>query len=255
MKAIEISGDPFIGFLRNKFETLKSNNPRYSLRAFAGKIEIDPSSLSKVFAGKKSLSEETRAHCLKKAGASKKEIDVIMKKGSNEPLSHTIIPEDVFEVLGNWRYFAVLEFLRISNEDTTLFKLLKKKLDLDKDEAQTILSTLERIGFIEYKAGVYEVLKPNNSWSTAGGDTSLLRRKMQKDILERSMNALENVPMDQREHGSLLVAIDKKRLPEFKEALRRTRLELSDFFQSTTEYNEIYQFQMSFYPVTSLENT
>jgi uncharacterized protein (TIGR02147 family) len=253
MKATAITGDPFIAFLRNKFETLKTTNPRYSLRAFAGKLELDPSSLSKVFSGKKALSEETRIHCLKKIGASKKEIDVILKKGASEPLSHDVIPEDVFEVLGNWRYFAVLEFLRISNEDTSLFKLLKKKLDLDKDEAQNILSTLERIGFIEYKAGVYEVLKPNNSWSTAGGDTSLLRRKMQKDILERSMHALENVPMDQREHGSLLVAIDKKRLPEFKEALRRTRLELSDFFQSTTEYNEIYQFQMSFYPVTTLE--
>lgn len=253
MRATEITGDPFIAFLRNKFEATKAVNPRFSLRAFAAKIEIDPSSLSKVFSGKKSLSEETRANCLKKAGATKKEIDFIMKKGTNEPLSHTVIPDDVFSMLGNWRYFAVLEFLRISNEDTTLFKLLKKKLDLDKDEAQTILSTLERIGFIEYKAGVYELLKPNNSWSTAGGDTSLLRRKMQKDILERSIVALENVPMEDREHGSLLVAIDKKRLPEFKEALRRTRLELSDFFQSTTDYNEIYQFQMSFYPVTTLE--
>lgn len=254
MKATEITGDPFIAFLRNKFDTMKAKNPRFSLRAFAGKMEIDPSSLSKVFSGKKSLSTETRLTCLKKIGATKKEIDVIMKTGANEPMSHQIIPEDVFEVLGNWRYFAVLEFLRISNEDTSLFKLLKKKLDLDKEEAQNILLTLERIGFIKYQAGAYEVLKPNNSWSTAGGDTTLLRRKMQKEILERSMTALENIPMDQREHGSLLVAIDKKRLPEFKEALRRCRLELSDFFQSSTNYDELYQFQMSFYPVTNLDS-
>lgn len=253
MKATEITGDPFIAFMRNKFEALKAKNPRYSLRAFAGKIELDPSSMSKVFAGKKSLSPETRMNCLKKIGATKKEIDAILKTGLNQPLSHKIIPEDVFEVLGNWRYFAVLEFLRISNEDSSLFKLLKKKLDLDKQEAQDILDTLTRIGFIEYKNGVFEVLQPNNSWSTSGGDTSLLRRKMQKDILERSIVALENVPMEKREHGSVIVAVDKNRIPEFKEALRRTRLELSDFFQSSSESNEIYQFQMSFYPVTNLD--
>lgn len=254
MKAVAISGDPFIAFLRNRFETLKQKNPRFSLRAFAGKIELDPSSLSKVFAGKKALAPETRLNCLKKAGASKKEIDAILKTGVNQPLSHQIIPEDVFEVLGNWRYFAVLEFLRLDNNEKTVFALLKKKLDLDLKEAKDILETLTRIGFIKLEAGAYEILKPNNSWSTAGGDTSLLRRNMQKDILERSIVALENVPMDKREHGSLLVAIDKNRVPEFKEHLRRIRLELSDYFQSSPTSNEVYQFQMSFYPVTKLDD-
>lgn len=253
MKAVKISGDPFSAFLRNKFDSLKLKNPRYSLRAFATKMDIDASTLSKVFAGKRSFSAETQLNCLKKAGATKKEIDAILKTGANQPLSHQIIPEDVFEVLGNWRYFAVLEFLRIDNQEDTVFKLLKKKLDLSRQEAQDILDTLSRIGFVKLENGAYEVLKPNNSWSTAGGDTSALRRGMQKDILERSIVALENIPMDQREHGSLLVAIDKSRVPEFKEHMRRIRLELSDYFQSSPNYNEIYQFQMSFYPVTQLD--
>ncbi len=252
MKAVEISGDPFIAYLRNRFETMKKKNPRFSLRAFAGKLELDPSSLSKVFAGKKALSQETRMSCLKKLGATKKEIDAVLSQGMNEPLSHTIIPEDVFEVFRNWRYFAVLEYLRIVSDEKTIFPHLKKKLDLSKAEAQEILETLARIGFIALDNGAYEILRPNNSWSVAGGDTSLLRRNMQKDILERSVMALESIPMEEREHGSLLVAIDKKRLPEFKERLRRLRLELSDYLQSSPECDELYQFQMSFYPVTNL---
>ncbi len=253
MKATEISGDPFIAYVRNKFNSMKEKNPRFSLRALAAKLELDPSSLSKVFTGKKSLSHETRVACLKKLGATKKEIDAILSEGLNEPLSHTIIPEDIFEVLGNWRYFAVLEYLRIVNDEKEIFPHLKKKLDLARSEAQVILDTLTRIGFIALTDGTYDILKPNNSWSVAGGDTSLLRRNMQKDILERSIEALEAIPMNEREHGSLLVAIDKKRLPEFKERLRRIRLELSDYLQSSPECDEVYQFQMSFYPVTNLK--
>ena len=252
MKASEISGDQFIAYLRGKFTQLQSKNPRYSLRAFAMKLELDPSSLSKVFSGKKQLAPETRLNCLKKLGATKKEIEAILSIGSHEPLSHQIIPEDVFEVMGNWRYFAVLEYLRIENTDK-IFKHLEKKLDLKKKDAQEILNTLTRMGFISLDNGVYEILKPNNSWSSAGGDTSALRRGMQKEIMERSIIALESTPMDCREHGSLLVAIDKKRVPEFKERLRRIRLELSDYFQSSPETNELYQFQLSFFPVTKLD--
>lgn len=252
MKATEISGDPFIAYLRGKFTQLQLKNPRFSLRAYAMKLELDPSSLSKVFSGKKHLSHETRLHCLKKLGASKKEIEAVLSIGSHEPLSHQIIPEDVFEVLGNWRYFAVIEYLRIENTDK-IFAHLEKKLDLDRKNSEDILNTLIRMGFISFDNGVYEILKPNNSWSSAGGDTSAIRRAMQKEILERSITALETIPMDSREHGSLLVSIDKKRLPEFKERLRRIRLELSDYLQSSPESNEVYQFQMSFFPVTKLD--
>ncbi len=252
MKATEITGDPFIAYLRGKLTQLQKKNPRYSLRAFATKLELDPSSLSKVFSGKKHLAPETRLSCLEKLGATKKEIESILSLGQHEPLSHQIIPEDVFEVLGNWRYFAVLEYLRIENTDKIITHL-EKKLDLSKKESQDILDKLIHMGFISYQNNTYEILKPNNSWSSAGGDTSHIRRAMQKEIMERSIVALENISMDNREHGSLLVAIDKKRLPEFKERIRRMRLELSDYFQSSPEANELYQFQLSFFPVTKLD--
>lgn len=249
MKVREVTGDPFIAYLRNQFALLKAKNPRYSLRAFAGKLGVDPSALSKAFAGKKDFSVETRAQCLERLGASAREKKAYLKTGEFEELSYEFIPEDVFEVLGNWKNFAVLEFLRISN-DKTLLRKLRTKLDIDAVEAQEILGRLERLGFIRKTESGYETLKPNNSWSVINGDTSAARRRLQKEILERSLVALECVPIDLREHGSLLVAIDPKRLPEFKERLRRIRLELSDYFQSTPEATELYQFQLSFFPLT-----
>jgi len=55
-----------------------------------------------------------------------------------------------------------------------------------------------------------------------------------------------------REHGSLTVAINKKRMPEFKEKLRIFRMEIGDFLQEDGEFDEVYQFTCSLFPLTEI---
>jgi hypothetical protein len=52
------------------------------------------------------------------------------------------------------------------------------------------------------------------------------------------------------------VAINPKRLPEFKEKLKQVRMELAEFFQPDGEQNldEVYQLTLSFFPLTNFKS-
>lgn len=117
------------------------------------------------------------------------------------------------------------------------------------------IDRLQRLNFIQMTEGVIKVLSPNTTWTNTK-KTSDARKKFQKTLLEKGLDAIDHIPFEQRENGSLTVAINTKRLPEFKEKLKEMRKELAAFFQADDEKNldEVYQLTVSFFPITKVKN-
>lgn len=231
--------------LQREFIRRCRNNSSYSLRAFSQFLQIDQSFLSKIFKGKRNITEDFALRLVVK----------LRLKSTNtfiEENSHLSLQQDELELLSNWSHFAILELSKTKN-----FKydpsIIAARLGLHKTEVIAAVERLEKLKFIQLNAKQMIVLTPNTTWTNTKNTTDA-RRIFQRELLKKSIDAIEHVPFERRENGSLTVAINKNRLPEFKEKLKSVRRDLAEFFQSDGEKNldEVYQLTLAFFPLTEM---
>lgn len=237
-------------FLMQEYKNRKKKNPSYSLRAFAKLLEIDQSSLSKFFKGERSFSPATIKSCITKLALDESIRTIIEEDMKNRESDYLVPEEDVMKILSHWKYWAILEFLKIDN--TASSSRIANRLHLTENDVDASLKELVHLKFIKHENGRYKLLKPNNNW-ISNKKTSAARKEFQKQLLKLSIEALEVMPIELREHGSLTVAIDKNKLPEIKEKIRNFQRDLGLLIQKKGDLNEVYQLTISFFPISNPE--
>jgi uncharacterized protein (TIGR02147 family) len=226
--------------LRREFLRRCKTNESYSMRAFAGYLDIDQSLLSKIISGRRSI------------GARLAEQLALRLNVKTTPSPDYIqLLDDQVSVLSEWTHFAILELAK-----TKGFKLDKKwmatRLGVKPTQIEDALERLVRMKMISIQHDKLKLLKANNAWNN-NASTTFARKELQRSLLELSQKTLENTPFEEREHGSLTVAVRKSRMPEFKEKLKQVRDELDAFFQPAEDaehFDEVYQLTLSLFPVT-----
>lgn len=245
------SCESFPELLQLAFEHKKSKNPRLSMRSFAVQLELDQSLLCKVLQGKRSLSVGAMDKCLRKLGLTEKNIQECLSRFSSKIIYHREIEEDVFSVISEWYHFAVLELLKIKTTVHTA-ESISERLNVDADKIECALERLERFEFIHFKDGKYNLSKPNNTW-TSHSATSEARRKLQEDLLQKSLWALKNVKIEDRHHSSYTFAVSKEKLPELKEKIFEMTVQLGNFANQSENFDDVYQLTFSMFPLTGLK--
>jgi transcriptional regulator with XRE-family HTH domain len=245
--------EPIRVAIHREFISRCRKNPSYSLRAFAKFLNIDQSFLSKLLKGQRAVTAELAETLAPKLGIRLQEVKLLVKNGANAMPGFLPLSDDEFEFISEWKHFAILELAKTDDFDSDpLF--IAQRLGIHVEEVRDALSRLERMNFIRFVSGKIKILSPNHSWSN-NKKTSVSRQKLQRDLLEKSLYALDHVPFELRDNGSLTVAINPDRLPEFKEKLKEIRKELADFFQKDGEdsMTEVYQLTMSLFPLTKIK--
>jgi len=229
-------------------------NPAYSLRAFAKYLDINQSFLSKLLKGHRAITQDLAAALGPKLGLKPAQVKALFSSGTASMPGFLSLSDDEFELLSDWHHFAIIELSKTIDFQCDPQKI-GSRLGLHVEEVRDAIERLQRLNFIQIKEGVIKVLSPNTTWTNTK-KTSDARKKFQKSLLEKSLDAIDHIPFDQRENGSVTVAINTKRLPEFKEKLKEIRKELAAFLQTDDEKNldEVYQLTVSFFPLTKIEN-
>lgn len=252
-KTTKCNLEQFRGALQREYIERSKKNPAYSLRAFAKYLEIDQSFLSKVLKGQRPVTNKLVATIGPKLGLKPQQVKALFTAGTAAMPSFLSLSDDEFDLLSEWHHFAIIELSK-----TKGFKLdprkIAKRLGLHVEEIRDALARLERLGFIQITGKEFKVLTPNTTWTNTSS-SSAARKKFQKNLIQKSMEAIDDVPFDLRENGSLTVAINKERLPEFKEKLKEIRKELAEFFQPDGEQNldEVYQLTMALFPLSNVK--
>lgn len=242
--------ETFLCFLKKEFKKRSQSNPAYSLRAFARDLEIDQSLLSKFLNGKIELSWKMVIQCLEKISPPE---DVIKHFKDREFIfthQYQVVEDGVLESLASWKFWAILEFFKI--ESSPSFQRLADKFDISAEEAESIVGNLIDQGFIEKNENTYKILKPNNNWA-ASSKASKLRRDLQKGLNYKSIEAIDNIPIEKRHHCSLTLSVRKDKLPEFKEKLATLMEEIGHDFQKNDQADSVYQLTLGFFPLTNEE--
>jgi uncharacterized protein (TIGR02147 family) len=69
-------------------------------------------------------------------------------------------------------------------------------------------------------------------------------------VLRLAEEALEKVPMNRREYAALTMAIDSKKIGEFKSALKELRRKFCVEAQKSTDTDQVYCFALQFFPLS-----
>lgn len=239
-----------VSFLRAEFAKRCRSNPRYSLRAYAKSLDLDQSLLSKILRGTRQLSNRKLDDVGRRLGLSPAEIQALSRetKSRSESYSYQQVAEDVFNVISDWYHFALLELLKVESPKCSSGRLASR-LGIHATEVDEALARLERLGYLQATEQGWVLQSPNNSWSDLEVTTAA-RRNLQKSLLRKSIDAIDNMNFEVRENGSLTIACDEALIPEIRKKIKKFRQELDSFTQAHGNYNQVYQVVTSFFPLT-----
>ncbi|MGZ3710335.1 MAG: TIGR02147 family protein [Bdellovibrionota bacterium] len=246
-------------FLQQELMRRCERNSGYSLRAFAKVLGIHHASLSRVLARKRPLTAKlTKSLCqaLRLSPAETQNFLQQLPRKKNLPseaVQYQELTLDTFVSISEWYHDAILELTHLQSFQPEP-KWIAKVLGITQNEVKIAAERLQRLEFLDITdSGKWLDLSRDNTTNITNDFTSAALRKLQKKVLELSGEALENLPRTQRDHTSLMVAVDFSDLPEVKERIKKFRHELATFLQrKEAKPDSVCQLAISFFPLTSV---
>jgi uncharacterized protein (TIGR02147 family) len=243
-------------------------NPKYSLRAFAKRLQIEPSFLSKLLSGKRSCTPALIQKLGPELGLSPNEVkrysemhsrktavEALVeaqegRKATQSDLEFQQLTLDAFQIVADWYHYAILELVTVRGFQPNA-KWVAKSLGITVGEANAAVERLVRVGMLKVEG---------KSWVCTGNHTTIGNafsaaafRKLQAQVLAQAQAALENLPMEVRDQSSVTLSIDTQLLAQAKETIRKFRREMVALLQAQgTRPDQVYQLSVSFFPVTQI---
>lgn len=245
--------------LQSEFDSRRSKNPNYSLRAFGKFLDVNPGMLSMVLSGKregterliKKVSEKLKLSALEKNSL----IEFQKKKKMNLDLSYSTkndkdfqeISLETFSAMSNWYHWAILSLLDLPNNKFEA-NWISKRLCITKAEAQCAMDRLVHLGIVSETDGRWKYTgKPlmlNNKESTQATKSFHLQ------LVQNSTRSLIDDPIDVRDHQSMVMAIDPKVIPLAKEKIIIFKRELTNLLESYGNPSQVYTLLLQLYPIS-----
>ena len=230
--------------IRSEFQNRVRTDPKYSLRTYATSLGLEPSALSKIFRQKRKLSKRIAARSLSYLLGNETARETPKNSSDFQKINANLVT-----MLSQWFYFAILELIHVKSFKPDL-EWISTTLKIDKKEVEIAVNRLIDLGFI--------TVNEDGSWTDTflnltnitGPVFSKAQTNYQRQLRELSIIALSDTDSSQRDHSSMTMAIDPKRLPEAKEALKKFRQEFCANIQKDSHPEEVYQLTLSFFPIS-----
>ncbi len=233
-------------------EDSKSKNPQFSLRGLARKLQISPASLSQIISGKRNLTLKTAKKICERLSVSPDEAhqaifsSAISHHGENrEELRLEQLRIDHFRVIADWYHLAILSLTEIRGSQPTA-KWVSKRLGISVQIAEDAMSRLQRVGLLEIKGRKWRQATPQFSIASKTPEPAI--RKFHHQILDRAKDSLDRDPVEEREFGVMVMAIDPARIDEARKLMLRFRKELSQFLEKG-EKSRAYALAVQLFPL------
>lgn len=257
-KEIRNTGD-FRFYLQQELLERCRRNPKYSLRAFAKALQIGPAALSDMLNGKRTITVASIERLGLALGLPLRQIEVFKRQTKHPKTAQTTadlqfqkLTLDSFALISDWYHYAILELIKVKDfEPSTPW--ISKSLGITKAEANAAIERLLRLNLIQEQNGRWVDNSQGFTTNIEPGLTSSASRYLQKQILEQSLKALEEIAVDLRNHTSMTMAIDPEDMPEAIERIKRFRHELCDFLERNQKPKEVYQLSISLFPITQIQ--
>lgn len=254
--------------LEAELERKQKKNPAFSLRSFAKSLGVSHTTLSQVLSGKRTPSyqmankllmgldvnkriEEDFLYSIAHEHANKKTErmnpvfrKIITKRSYDYAGEARYLELEKFKVISDWYHYAIFVMIQKDNfkYDT---QAMANTLNLKKEQVKRAIERLISLNIIKEEDETLKCVDLNLD-TTDKEITSQAHKKRQEQSLEMSIKALKKQDINQRNHSTMTMAIDPKKIPEAKRKIHEFMKELCDFLDSG-EKKEIYELQTSLF--------
>lgn len=249
----------------SEYKRRVAKNPRYSLRAYASFLNLDPSALSRILAGKQELSVKAAISIVKRLQMSNDDgrrflLSVIEGRRRNEaarvgrivssPNLRPIplyIDSDVYEKIADLNAFALLE-LAHTEEFKSDPEWVAARLEISVTEAKELIDNLLSVGLLKYED---RRLVNVNSYLVADRSekTKHIRQNLQEHVLKRAMRSVKKDAPEKCSFFGMTMAIDASKIEIASRRIREFLENLNDEL-STSPRTEVYHLAVQFFPLT-----
>jgi uncharacterized protein (TIGR02147 family) len=164
----------------------------------------------------------------------------------------TCFAPDGYEYLSKWYYPALKELVQILPNAS--HKELGEKIfpPLRRKQVQMGLATLTRLGIAEGEE--HTPLKINGKNIHTGEETaSSAVYQYQKKVMSLGIDALIDIPKEERDISTITMNLNPERLPELKKMFENFRKQVVEFAGTEIKSNdEIYQLNLQLFPVSQV---
>lgn len=235
--------------LIKEFNQRRNNNPMYSLRAFARDLQINRTTLSEVMSKKRNISKKNAEKLVENLSLSPIESDALMRSLDQNlhvaDHNYLQIQDDVFKLMSDWYYFAILNLARIPHNSASP-QWIADELGIAPEEIEGAIERLQRLGFLEVIEG--KLVRTVRSLSTTKDVPSSALKIHHKQTLKLAMDAVDDTPVEEREITSVTFAIDPAKLPKAKEILWKCKRKIAKLLESG-ESKRLYLLSFQLFPL------
>lgn len=244
---------PFQDTVVKAISERKKTNPAYSLRHFAQTIGVTPSHLSMILEKTKFPSPELVTRIGEAIEVASETIEKWQKEIREQKKAfffHGATPayneSSVGTQINSWYHLAIVELFKTKNFKSA-YSYISEEIGLDLQTAIEAVSALERNQIISTETTPWSVTASSNSLMEIR--TAIETREMQKDLLEIAIGAIDNVDDEDRDNTSVTMAIQKDKLAEAKEMIKKFSREMAEFLKAEDgKADEVYHLTVGLFP-------
>jgi len=243
--------------LRQELLDRCKRNPSYSLRSFAAQLGTDASTLSKLLKGKRPLGKKVTVQMGARLGLTTEEIASYLRPNlpqdeGSDTTDFEQLALDRFAVISDWYHFAILELMQVQGFRTD-HAWIARALGLKRVEAEAAVERLVRVGLLKIGAdGAWHDTSSGFTTSIGPDMASTAHRRLQEQFLGKSLEALLQTPIHERDHTTVTMAVDRAKLPAAREKIKRFRRSLARFLAEGETRDEIFNLNIALFPLTKL---
>ncbi len=245
-----IINDP-VKLLARELENRVAKNPKYSLRAFARSLDMSPATLSLILSRKQEVTESSLQKIMATLELSPKQLFALKRSVlGQEETDYPSIPErqdDVYRVASSWYHMAILNLIELSGFNDNP-KWIAKRLNISECVANVAFNRLKDMNLIE---------KKNDKWVQTDAPyrlppefTTSASRKLQKEFIQKALEALENSLPKQRNITSMTYAMNSENFELACEMITEFRRSFTHKLEQLSNPDEVYNLTIQLIPFT-----
>lgn len=158
---------------------------------------------------------------------------------------------DSYHFISDWYHYAILELLRLKDFEPDT-KRVAYVLGITPHEVNLALERMQRLDLIrvDHEKNAWINIRGNHSNVQPGDFTTAALRKLQRQVLQKAIEALEEIPLGERDQSSITFAMDSSQMPRAITEIQKFRRALCQKLDRGGPYDRVYQLSVSLYPVT-----
>lgn len=247
--------------LRKKLLELQSKNGSFSIRAFAKKLNLQPSATNEILKGERKVSKkivEKIATRLQLDPTERSELlslfpEKLMrgkaKNSTDNSLDILKLSSEQFTLISEWIHFALLSFMKTKDfkED---YGYLAAKFSVSENVIKKALERMISINLIKRdKNG--KLKRTTSKVNTTDDIKDISLQKAHMADMDMAKDKIQNVDVLQRDFSFLIFNGNPKYLPKAKEILRRTQDDLEKLMDQD-QAKEVYKVCTYLFPLTDV---